>query len=91
MSVIRNCVETGKYLDTHHSTQRQGQRAITRPEFLYVLKNGHHEKRKDQFDETHQAWNYAVKGKTVDKRELRVVVSFDEVGMLIITAIDLGK
>lgn len=67
------------------------ERDITRPEILYVLKNGHHEKRKDKFDEFYKAWNYAVRGKTLDRRELRIVVSFDKDGMLIITAIDLSK
>ena len=47
------------------------------------------EKRKDKFDEAYNSWNYSVRGKTVDLRELRVIVSFDDSGMLIITAIDL--
>ena len=57
---------------------------------LQVLKSGFHEKRKDKFDESFNAWNYAVRGKTVDTKELRIIVSFDENNMLIITAIDLG-
>jgi hypothetical protein len=91
MSSIRTCIEEGRYLDTRHSLERQTERLITRPEILYVLKNGHHEKKKDQFDESHRAWNYAVRGRTLDRREVRVVVSFDENGMLIITAIGLEK
>ncbi len=42
-------------------------------------------------DERHEAWCYAIRGKTVDKRELRVVVSFDENYLLIITAIGLER
>lgn len=91
MSVIRECIVQGRYLDTRHALQRQDERGITRPEVLYVLKNGHHEKKKDQFGEIYQTWSYAVRGKTVDRGELRIVVSFDESGMLIITAIDLSK
>lgn len=56
---------------------------------LYVIRHGYHEKRKDSFSEEYQGWNYAIRGKTIDRRSLRVVVSFDESGMLIITAIDL--
>jgi hypothetical protein len=55
------------------------------------LKNGYHEKKKDKFEEQYHAWNYVVRGKTIDGRNLRIVVSFDPSGMLIITAIDLGK
>ncbi len=89
MDQIRLCIEKGAYLDTRHAIDRQNERQITRPEILYVLKNGYHEKRKDKFDEACNSWNYSVRGKTVDRRELRVIVSFDESGMLIITAIDL--
>jgi len=79
-------------LDTRHATDRQGERKITRPEVIQVLRNGPHEKRKDLFVKQYNAWNYAVRGKTVDRRELRVIVSFEaETGMLIITAIDLSK
>jgi hypothetical protein len=52
---------------------------------------GYHEKKKDKFNNFHHVWNYSVRGKTVDRRELRVIVSFDENGMLIITAIELKK
>ena len=91
MSEIRNCIEAGRYLDTRHVSQRSYERDITRPEILYVLKNGYHEKRKDKFDEFYKVWNYAVRGKTLDRRELRIAVSLDKNGMLIITAIDLRK
>ncbi len=91
MSVIRACIEEGRFLDTRHAWERQDERQINRPEILYVLKRGHHEKNKDTFNEFHHAWNYSVRGKTVDRRELRVIVSFDENGMLIITALELKK
>ena len=36
-------------------------------------------------------WNYAVRGKTkIDKLDARIIVSFDEDGMLIITAMYVG-
>jgi hypothetical protein len=89
MTEITHAVESGRYLDTRHASERQLQRIITRPEVLFILLKGHHEKRKDKFDDAFQAWNYAIRGKTVDKRNLRIIVSFDEDNMLIITAIDL--
>jgi hypothetical protein len=90
MELVRRCVDEGRYLDTSHAQQRQRGRSITRPEMLQVLRSGYHEKRKDRYDEQYQAWNYAVRGRTVDRRELRIVVCFDAATtMLIITAIDL--
>ena len=56
-----------------------------------MLKNGYHERIKDSYDEQHKEWNYAVRGKTLEKKILRVVVSFDPRGLLIITAIDLDN
>ncbi|MBI2646667.1 MAG: DUF4258 domain-containing protein [Deltaproteobacteria bacterium] len=70
-------------------TERQSERSITRMEILYVLRAGFHEKKKDKFDQAYGCWNYAIHGKTMDKRELRIIISFDKNNMLIITAIDL--
>lgn len=89
MIVIKTSLESGQYLDTRHAEERQKERLITRPEVLFVLGHGHHEKKKDKLEERYQSWNYSIRGKPVDKRELRVIVSFDENRMLIITAIEL--
>ena len=86
---VKRCISNGNYLDTRHALERQDQRNITRPEVIYVLQTGHHEKHKDKFDDIYNSWNYAIKGKTVDKKPLRIIVSFDENNMLIITAIEL--
>jgi hypothetical protein len=92
MQLIKACVESGDYRDTTHAKDRKGGRNILRTEIEFVLKNGHHVPRKDQFDELFQAWNYAIEGSTVDRRKLRIIVSFNDVTkMLIITVIDLGK
>jgi len=69
-----------------------GQRKVTRPEVRQVLENGHHEPRKDKFDEEYETWNYVIEGKTVDKREIRVAVAFeDSDGFVVITVIDTTK
>lgn len=90
LALVRENLDAGTYLDTRHAFERRAEREITRPEALYVLRHGWHEKRKDDFKDQYKCWTYAIRGKTVDGRELRVCTSFDdEVGMLIITAIDL--
>jgi len=90
IKVIRRCLDLGNYLDTRHVLGRQEERKILRSEVLYVLRHGWHEKKKDYYEEQFGDWNYVVRGKTPDKRELRVIVSLDENNMLIITAIDLN-
>lgn len=88
---VREALDAGRFLDTAHTTQRRAERQITRPETLYVLRHGWHEKRKDVFDPRYRAWNYAIRGKTIDGRQLRVVVSFENNVLLIVTAIALGE
>jgi hypothetical protein len=89
---VRTAVEAGDFIDMVHASERQAKRQVTRPEYVYVLRTGNHEKRKDEFKEEHQAWNYAIRGKTLDGRTLRVPVSFTEEGtLLVITVIDLDE
>ena len=92
MSVIKNHIALGRYISCLHLEEREKQRCITRQEILHVLRNGFHEKGKDGFDTSYQVWHYAIRGKTVDERDLRVFVSFDKVAQLvIITAYEVGK
>ena len=89
LSLVRKAVLSGNYIDMVHAEIRKHERDITRPGYEYVLRTGWHEKSKDEYKEEYKAWNYSIRGKTVDGRDLRVVISFDENGMLIITVIDL--
>jgi len=93
LGLARFCLEKGRYRDTRHVLERRQEREITLMEIKAVIGNGWHEKAKDRYQEEYAAWSYAVRGKTVDKRALRVVISFepDEKGelLLLITAIDL--
>jgi hypothetical protein len=84
LTVIRRCIRDGKYLSCLHLEEREIKREITRKEVLYVLEHGYHEKIKDSFDEGYQVWHYAIRGKTLDERDLRVFVSFDAMTQLVI-------
>jgi len=56
----RCLVAGGRYRDTRHAKERGSERGIGRIEIIYVINNGHHEKRKDKYDETWNAWNYSI-------------------------------
>jgi hypothetical protein len=88
---VNEKIDSGSYRFSAHANERLQQREVTRLEVKQALKRGYHEKRKDSFDEQYQCWNYSIRGKTLDQRVLRVVVSFNEANMLIITVIDLDK
>lgn len=81
----------GKVRYVKHARERLDQRQVTYLEVEYVLQNGFNEKAKDRFDEEHNAWNYAIRGKTIDGRKLRIIASFYEDDLLVITVIDLDK
>jgi hypothetical protein len=74
-------------------TERRREREITLMEIKTVIGNGWHEKARDRYEEEHSAWSYSVRGKTVDRRSLRVVISFEADArgelLLLVTAIDL--
>jgi len=93
LGLARACLEAGRYRDTRHATDRRREREITLMEIKTVLATGWHEKARDRYEEEHSAWSYSVRGKTVDRRSLRVVISFEpgERGdlLLLVTAIDL--
>jgi hypothetical protein len=55
-----------------------------------VLKNGYHEEAYSNFEVKRQAWKYAIRGKTPDGIDLRVIVAFLE-KMAIITVIEITK
>lgn len=88
---IRDCIDQGFYRQSKHAINRELEREIHLPDVLYVLKNGYHEKQKTTFDELYQTWKYAVRGKTLDKVDVRIIVAFDDNGMMIITVMHVVK
>lgn len=89
LETAREHVLADRYLDTRHATDRKNQRTILRSEIREILLGGFHEKARDRYDELHMGWSYSVRGRTADRREIRVVFAFDAVGVLFITAIEL--
>jgi hypothetical protein len=49
---------------------------------MHVLKTGLEEKNKTVFDSDFKTWKYAVRGYTTDNLDLRVIIAFDDEGML---------
>lgn len=90
LEVARNCIDAGKYLATFHAECRQLERDITLLDALHVIKNGFRELKHDQFKEEWKAWNYAIRGETLQNDIVRAIISFNEdEKLLIITVINL--
>lgn len=91
LDLLRECIEKEKYTFTTHALERQKERKINVAEVMHVLKTGSEEKRKTCFDDISMMWKYAIKGKTkIDELDVRVIITFDEDGMLIITVMHIG-
>ncbi len=91
MALIRGRAESGNFIILPHAVERSAQRVVQVADIVFVLINGEHESEKDEYKAVYRSWNYAVRGLTVDKRQLRIAVAFDENEMLIVTVIRLGK
>lgn len=90
LSEIRKCLDQGKYLPRNHARERQEERNIELVDVKFVLKNGYHEKRKTTFSEEFNTWKYAIRGRTLDEVDIRVIVAFDENIMHIITVMTIN-
>lgn len=86
---IEERLKNDAYRFTKHALERKNERFVEIPDIIHVLLTGRHEKQKDTWDELYNAWNYAVVGRTLENQNLRVIVSFDDDGLLIITVIRL--
>ena len=67
------------------------ERSVSFLDAIHILKTGCHEKKKTCFHDASNKWRYAIRGKNTEKVEIRVVITFDENDMVIITVIDLIK
>lgn len=85
---IKKHIRNGTYILKEHAIQRQKERCIRLPDVLRVLEYGRHESDKDVFDIKNQCWKHAIRGKTINGIDLRVVVAFYE-KMAIITVINI--
>jgi hypothetical protein len=89
IDITRQAAEDGHLLYSSHANERMAQRNIIKPEVEYILSNGHHEARKDKFNKEFESWDYAIKGKTIDGRNLRIIIAIISPNVLVVTAIDL--
>lgn len=90
MAEVKKHLDDGTYRFSNHGLERKDQRTVAIPDITNALRNGYHEKKKDCWEEAFKSWNYSVRGKSIDGEDLRIIVSFEVVGLLIITVIRLG-
>ena len=81
-------IKSGKYRLTKHAAEEQAKDDIDLQDTLHVLKTGSHESEKTTFNNRFQNWNYAIRGRTEDSKNVRVIISFSN-EMMIVTVMEL--
>lgn len=89
-SLLDEMITIGNYVFKKHARQRQADRMITDIEVLDILdgragRNRHRNKSKDKFDEGRKDWNYCIEGMNLDGKEIRIIISFEDGVIPIIT------
>ena len=74
----------GRVRDSRHAEERKVQRDVDIYVVEKVITTGWHEAGEDRYKEEHGSWTYAIRGKTVDGVDIRVVIAFDEEDFLVI-------
>lgn len=87
LKTVRECVQHERYRFSNHALQRLSERKVDLQDVIYVLKHGSHDQARDTWDVHYQTWNYSIVGKTVDQKNLRIVVNVDASFVVIITVI----
>jgi hypothetical protein len=89
-NLIKESIAQGNYVFTKHAIQRSGQRAILEITALDILEGRpgsrrRRNKRKDKCETGALDWNYCIEGVDVNQKMIRVIVTFEENIMPIIT------
>jgi hypothetical protein len=69
----KSSLEAKSYYFTSHALQRSKQRRnISELEVIKILKSEskYHEAKKDSFSKDHKAWNYSIRGKSIDSEDI---------------------
>lgn len=100
-ALIEQKIKEKNYLFAKHAKERQKQRNISDLDVLNILegKVGYSRKRnksKDSYEsgsvyEKPQDWKYCIEGTDIDERKIRIILTFTDNLMPIITVINLSE
>lgn len=94
LKIVRDAFSSGNYIYSSHSGERQLQRGISDGDIRHAIANGWHEKRKDEWKSEFNAWNYAIRGTSLNDENLRIVLAVEKnetVLIVIVTVINLDS
>lgn len=85
-------IENGNYIFAMHAKERAKERGIIDIDVLDILeckrnRQTTRNKKKDIYIPGRQDWNYCVEGKDLSNKKLRIIFSFENDGLIVITLI----
>ena len=88
--LLTSKIQSCDYVFKKHAKQRQKDRTITDVEVLDILEGKivfkrRRNKSKDKYEEGREDWNYCVEGQNLDNKKIRIIISFEEGFLPIIT------
>jgi hypothetical protein len=87
---VRKAARRREYLMLPHARQWSLERSVRAPDIEHALLHGHPVPSRDRFVKERGRWSYCFEGKDVDGRELRVIVAFQGL-MLVVTVVRLAE
>ena len=93
-SAIESALGSGNYYFTAHALKRSRERRnVSEFQVIRILQSQskYHEPKGDSFNQGFNTWNYSIRGKSIDLEDIRIILSFDENDLLIITVINMEE
>jgi hypothetical protein len=86
---VKKAEANGNYRFSKHAEKRLQERKISIQEVRQILKSCRREHTYDEYNPEFDNWNYAIQGKSLDGRTIRVAIAIVSPGILIITVINI--
>lgn len=76
VALAKRLIAEGAYVISNHAFERGGERSLSISDIKNIISTGYHEKRKDEYKEEFNDWNYSIRGQTLDQEPARVCLAF---------------
>jgi hypothetical protein len=89
--LAKRLMDRGAYVISNHAFERGEERRLSIGDIKNIINTGYHEKKKDEYKEVYNDWNYSIRGQTLDDEAARVCLAFmQKTRLIVITVIRLG-
>ena len=76
VALAKKLMVAGAYAISDHAFERGDERRISIGDIKNIISTGYHEKKKDEYKDEFEDWNYSIRGQTLDQEPARVCLAF---------------